>query len=109
MIKANQNQIEDIKKILLSDDFTLINIAGELNRFNNCLPELAYHDSNYVETFGKIYILDANNKLVNYEYIENMCKKKIDDIILAMSQYYICINVNCSELEDYIIDNKLVG
>lgn len=95
-----------MKEILLSDSFTLVNIVGELNRYNNCLPELSYHDTN-AETFGKIYVLDSNNKIVDYNYIENICREKINDIILLMLKYYNHIDVGCSELEDYIEANNL--
>ena len=107
MVEVNQGHLEGIKKILLSDDFTLVNIAGELNRYNNCLLELSYHDTTNRETNEYLYVLDNNNKSVNYDYIKRYAEKKINDIIPLMLKHYNHIDVGCSELEDYIEENNL--
>ena len=89
--------MKKIKEMLLADDITLLNVVRELNGYNGSFSEL-----NYSSTGGKNYILENNGKVCTLDDIIVLCKKKVDEIIVAMIENYNYIDIYNSELEDYI-------
>ena len=94
--------MKNIKQILLEDDTTLLNVVRELNAIENNFYELSYYSVD-----GKNYILEYNNKSCTLDDIINLCREKIDEIIIAMLENYNNIDVCNSELEDYLEENNL--